>query len=172
MDVARLNHWPPFLLQIAGGSGAGKSTLACLIGERTGAMVIDLDAIKSAALDEGSPWDLAGRIGYGVSRAVAGSLLGQRKSVILDSPCRFQQIVDRGSAIAEQHGVPYTFIECVVADEEERRRRLLRDCRVKCRIWTCRRRMHRQTPIVPRWSPLVRRCSKRSSRRRRGCAST
>jgi predicted kinase len=99
-------HWPPFLLQIAGGSGAGKSTLACLIGKRTGAVVIDLDAIKPAALDAGSPWDLAGRIGYGVSCAVAGSLLGQRKSVILDSPCRFQQIVDRGSAIAEQHGVP------------------------------------------------------------------
>jgi predicted kinase len=113
-----------FLLQMAGMSGAGKSTLARMIADQTGALVVDYDVLKSAALDAGAVWDLAGRIGYRASRAMASSALQQGLSVILDSPCRFQQIVDEGAAIAANWGASYAFVECVLADESELRRRL------------------------------------------------
>jgi cytidylate kinase len=53
-----------FLLQMAGPSGSGKSTLARALAARSGAAVVDLDVIKSAALEAGAAWDLAGRLGY------------------------------------------------------------------------------------------------------------
>ncbi len=113
-----------FLLQMAGVSGAGKSTLARLIGQHTGAVVIDYDVVKSAALEAGVTWDEAGRVGYGASRAVADSVLAQGLSVVLDSPCRFRQIVDEGLAIAKARGAAYTFIECTLLDEGLMRHRI------------------------------------------------
>lgn len=113
-----------FLLQMAGTSGVGKSTLARLIGKHTGAVVVDYDVVKSAALDAGVAWDNAGKVGYGASRALADSLLQQGISVVLDSPCRFQQIVDQGLAIAGIRGATYAFIECVLLDEDMLRQRM------------------------------------------------
>lgn len=113
-----------FLLQMAGPSGAGKSTLARALAAQTGAAVVDLDVLKSAALDAGAAWDLAGRLGYEGAWAVADSLLAQGLSVVLDSPCRFERIVAEGTAIAARRRAVYGFVECVVADAEELRRRL------------------------------------------------
>ncbi|MCP4541438.1 MAG: ATP-binding protein [Chloroflexi bacterium] len=113
-----------FLLQMAGTSGVGKSTLAQKIAQQTAAVVIDYDVIKSAALEAGTSWDMSGRVGYGASRAIAGSLLEQGTSVILDSPCRFEFIVDGGTALAAKHNIPYAFIECVLADKDELGRRM------------------------------------------------
>lgn len=113
-----------FLLQMAGISGVGKSTLARLIGKHTGAVVIDYDVVKSAALDAGVAWGNAGTVGYEASRALADSLLQQGISVVLDSPCFYQQIVDQGLAIAGVRGATYAFIECVLLDEDTLRQRM------------------------------------------------
>lgn len=113
-----------FLIQMAGRSGVGKSTLANLIAQRTGAVIIDYDIVKTAALEAGCSWDLAGAVGYGASRAIANSLLAQGTSVILDSPCRFQQIIDEGTAIATKNKAVFAFIECVHHDDAEVKRRL------------------------------------------------
>ena len=113
-----------FLLQMAGTSGTGKSTLAQKIAQQTAAVVIDYDVIKSAALEAGTSWDMSGRVGYRASRAIASSLLEQGISVILDSPCRFEFIVNGGLALAAQYHIPYAFIECLLTDEDELRRRI------------------------------------------------
>jgi hypothetical protein len=114
----------PFLLQMAGPMCSGKSSLARLIGGHRGAVVLDLDVVKSAALDAGVAWDLAGRAAYTTLHAQAGSLLAQGFSVVLDSPCRFPFIVVGGQAAAEAHGAPYCYLECVLEDPDERLRRL------------------------------------------------
>src|SRR5262245_39655858 len=88
-----------FLLQMGGTSGTGKSALAHMIGQQTGAVIIDYDVIKSAALDAGAEWELSGRIGYMTGWALANAVLLQGASVILDSPSRFRQIVEQGAAI-------------------------------------------------------------------------
>lgn len=114
-----------FLLQMAGAPGSGKSALARLIGARTGAVVLDKDVLKTAALEAGVQDDQrAGAIAYEACFSLADHLLGQDLSVVLDSPSFFDSIPAKGAAIASARHVPYYFIECLCPDYEEHARRL------------------------------------------------
>ena len=113
-----------FLLQMAGQPGSGKSTLARLIGTSTGAVVLDKDVIKTAALDAGAAEGLAGPLAYEAFFALADHLLSQELSVVLDSPSFWETIAERGTAISGERMVPYYFIECVCSDRDELARRL------------------------------------------------
>jgi len=114
-----------FLLQMAGAPGSGKSALARLIGQTTGAVVIDKDVLKTAALEAGVDDDQrAGGIAYEAAFALADHLLGQGLSVVLDSPSFYESIPAKGAAIAGARFVPYYFIECDCSDREELARRL------------------------------------------------
>lgn len=109
---------------MAGRSGAGKSSVAAGVAKATGAVVLDLDVLKSTALDVGVEWNVAGRLAYEGVWAVAESLLGQGFHVICDSPCRFENIVTQTMALAERKGAAYGFVECVTSDRNELDRRL------------------------------------------------
>ncbi|MEQ7125567.1 AAA family ATPase [Actinopolymorpha sp. B11F2] len=113
-----------FLLQMAGKSGTGKSTIAGPLARTFGAVTLDIDVLKSTALDIGLAWHDAGRIGYEGTWSLAESLLCQGISVIIDSPCRFERIVTEGMAIAKRQSAVYCFVECVLPDTDELRRRL------------------------------------------------
>ncbi|MCH8995431.1 MAG: AAA family ATPase [Chloroflexi bacterium] len=114
----------PFLLQMAGVPGSGKSALARLIGRSTGAVVLDKDVLKTAALAADAEEPLAGEIAYEAFFALAHHLLGQGLSVILDSPSFWETIPKKGAAIAAGRCIPYYFIECLCPDREELARRL------------------------------------------------
>ncbi len=113
-----------FLIQMSGVPGSGKSTIAHAIHCRTEAVVLDLDVCKSAALESGVDMDTSGRVAYTTLWALARSLLAQDFSVILDSPCRFQWILDAGLQIAQDTGARYRYVECITEDIAEIRRRL------------------------------------------------
>ncbi len=113
-----------FLVQMSGVPGSGKSTMAHAIQGRTDAIVLDLDLCKSVALESGVEMETSGRVAYGTLWAFARSLLAQNFSVILDSPCRFQGILDAGLQIAQDTGIRYRYIECITQDMAEIRRRL------------------------------------------------
>ena len=114
----------PFLLQMAGAPGSGKSALARLIGRCTGAVVIDKDVLKTAALDANVAEQHAGEAAYEAFLALADHMLGQGLSVILDSPSFWETIPPKGSAIATKREVRYYFIECLCPDDIEIARRL------------------------------------------------
>ncbi len=113
-----------FLMQMSGVPGSGKSTIAHAIHGRTDAIVLDLDVCKSAALESAVDMDTSGRVAYETLWELARLLLAQSFSVILDSPCRFQWILDAGLRIAQDTGVRYRYIECITEDIAEIRRRL------------------------------------------------
>ena len=113
-----------FLLQMAGVPGSGKSALARLIGRATGAVVLDKDVLKTAALEAGVEEPTAGSVAYESFFALANHLLGQDRSVVLDSPSFWETIPPRGAAIAADRHVPYYFIECLWDDRDELSRRL------------------------------------------------
>jgi predicted kinase len=102
---------------MAGDPGSGKSTLAREIGKETGAVVLDKDIVKSAALRAGADEAVAGPLAYEAQFALARSMLGQGHSVILDSPAYFTRIRETGRRIAREYGAIYCIIECV-ADRE------------------------------------------------------
>jgi predicted kinase len=113
-----------FLLQMAGDPGSGKSALARLIGHATGAVVIDKDVLKTAALEVGVDESLAGPVAYETFFHLADHLLGQDHGVVLDSPSFYDTIPAKGSALATARMVPYYFIECICADRDALLRRL------------------------------------------------
>lgn len=123
-----------FLLQMAGAPGSGKSALARVIGRRTGAVVLDKDILKTAALEAGVEEPLAGGIAYDVFFALADHLLGQGWSVILDSPSYYETIPSKGAAIAARRGVPYHFIESVCPDRELLAERLANRSRMRSQL--------------------------------------
>ncbi len=112
------------LIQMSGCPGAGKSTIAREIAQRKGAVVLDHDILKSALLEANLSWQSAGPTSYRVLQALAQSLLDQGVSVILDSPCYYQEILDYGLRMAKASGACYRYIECVTDDLKEIRRRL------------------------------------------------
>jgi predicted kinase len=111
-------------IQMSGAPGSGKTTLAHAIAGRIGALVIDHDVTKSALLAAEVPVAIAGRASYAVLDALARHLLAQRHSVIFDSPCFYEELLERGQRLAQQAGAQYRYIECVVEDLDELDRRL------------------------------------------------
>lgn len=112
------------LLQMSGAPGSGKTTLAQTIGRQIGAVVIDHDVTKSALLGADVPVALAGHASYSVLDALARHLLLQGYSVIVDSPCLYTVLLERGQQLAQEVHARYRSIECVVEDIEELDRRL------------------------------------------------
>jgi predicted kinase len=112
------------LIQMAGHGGSGKSTLARQIADRIGALVIDLDTIKSALLESGASWDHASRWSYAIIYGLVDDVLATAGAkVIVDTPSYWAEIHERLTSSAAKHDAVYVFIECA-ADELIRSRRL------------------------------------------------
>ncbi|MHC8520673.1 AAA family ATPase [Rossellomorea sp. H39__3] len=104
---------------MSGFPGSGKSTLAREIGKRTGAVIVDHDVTKSALMEKvgnGLTHDMAGKCRITWTGPSSESLLAQGHSVIFDSPCLYDEMVEKGTLLAEKYGIPYKYIECVVHD--------------------------------------------------------
>lgn len=124
----------PFFVQMSGAPGAGKSTIARALAQHTGAVIIDHDITKSALLDAAVPVALAGHASYLVLDALARHLLHQGHSVIFDSPCFYQELLERGQKLAQEAHVPYYYIECVLTDLAELDRRLRSRVRLRSQV--------------------------------------
>jgi predicted kinase len=96
--------------------GSGKSTLARSVAGATDFVVVDTDVLKSSIIDSGVSTAAAGRVTYATALALAGDLLVQGRGVLLDSPCRYQELLESGRELAQASGVRYAFIELWVQD--------------------------------------------------------
>lgn len=109
-----------FFLQMAGFPGAGKSTLAKQIAKYTGAVIVDHDVVKSALLnslnDNSFDHQMAGKISYDIDWSLIDFYLSQKQSTILDSPCFYSEMVEKGVRLSEKHKVEYKYVECYLND--------------------------------------------------------
>ncbi|WDV47847.1 ATP-binding protein [Clostridiaceae bacterium M8S5] len=104
-----------FLLQMAGYPGSGKSTLAIKIADKlSSVVVIDRDIIKSAMMDEGVRDSVINKASYKVMFDLANQYLRQGMSVIIDTPCYYEESLISGINIAKNNGATYKYIECRV----------------------------------------------------------
>ncbi|AFQ16944.1 AAA family ATPase [Bacillus thuringiensis] len=117
-----------FFLQMSGFPGAGKSTVSKYIAKLTGAIIVDHDVLKSALLKslevKGIESTIVGGLAYDAEWALIDSYLEQGHSVILDSPCLYEGMVEKGIKLSNKHGVKYKYIECYLNDMEEINARL------------------------------------------------
>lgn len=118
-----------FFVQMSGFPGSGKSTLSRQIGKRTGAVLIDHDIVKSALLNsiKEIPIDIniAGRISYNIDWSLIEFHLSQGQSVVFDSPCLYQEMIDKGVDLSEKYNVKYKYVECYLNDFHEVNYRLI-----------------------------------------------
>jgi predicted kinase len=103
---------------MSGVPGAGKSAVAQELVRILPLVALDHDVVKSAVLDGGGTFDLAGPMSYRVIFALADQFLAQGHGVIVDSPCLYDELLRRGQDLADRHRVPYRYIECVTDDIE------------------------------------------------------
>lgn len=117
-----------FFVQMSGFPGSGKSTLALEIANRTDCVIVDHDVTKTALLqsaeEEAIGENAIGKIAYNIDFALADYYLAQGKNVILDSPCLYEEVIERGTALSRKYGANYKYIECYLADFSEINRRL------------------------------------------------
>lgn len=104
------------LVQLSGVPGSGKSSLARGIADATEFVIIDTDVLKSALIKGGVPVASAGRSTYLAALALSADLLDQGRGVVIDSPCRYRDLVVAGQAVAQGAGVRYAFIELWASD--------------------------------------------------------
>lgn len=127
-----------FFVQMSGFPGSGKSTLSRQIGKRTGAVIIDHDIVKSALLNsiEDIPIDIniAGRISYNIDWSLIEFHLSQGQSVVFDSPCLYQEMVDKGIDLSKKYNVKYKYVECYLNDFHEVNYRLINRDRMVSQI--------------------------------------
>ncbi|MDP7978218.1 AAA family ATPase [Bacillus sp. WLY-B-L8] len=112
-----------FFLQMSGFPGSGKSTLSREIAKMTGAIIIDHDIVKTALLESFGVDDidtrLAGKILYDIEWALIDFHLSQGHDVILDSPCLYVEMVEKGTAVSKKHYAKYKYVECYLNDMQE-----------------------------------------------------
>lgn len=117
-----------FFIQMSGFPGSGKSTLALEIANRTDCIIIDHDVTKSALLnsinEEKSNGEPLGGIAYNIDFALVDFYLSQGRNVILDSPCLYDELIDKGTKISHKYDANYKYIECYLDDFVEINRRL------------------------------------------------
>ncbi|WP_318614091.1 AAA family ATPase [Sporosarcina sp. YIM B06819] len=117
-----------FFLQMSGFPGSGKSTLARRIAKAADAIIIDHDIVKSTLLKslETTTLDanVVGKVAYDIEWALIDFHLSQGHSVILDSPCFYSEMVEKGVKLSEKHHAKYKYVECYLNDLEEIQKRL------------------------------------------------
>ncbi|WP_339215940.1 AAA family ATPase [Solibacillus sp. FSL W8-0372] len=117
-----------FFIQMSGFPGSGKSTLALEIANRIDCVIVDHDIVKSALLnsvnDSQLDGKLAGKISYNIDFLLVDFYLSQGKNVILDSPCLYDEMIEKAMAISRTYNAKYKYIECYLADFDEINNRL------------------------------------------------
>ena len=119
---------------MSGAPGAGKSTTAKLLAQSIDGVVIDHDIIRSTILEHKISFREAAKLAYDLGWALAEDMIKQERSVIIDSACNYKEVLGQGTALAQQYGYDYWYVECKVdgvdlLDERLRKRVPLRSQR-------------------------------------------
>ncbi|RDL42562.1 Uncharacterized protein BP5553_02541 [Venustampulla echinocandica] len=109
---------------MAGAPGSGKSTVANLLAQSINGVVIDHDLLRSFFLENDMLFEQSAKLSYRFQWILAEDMIKQGRSVIIDSPCNYNETLDQGTALARQYGFDYRYVECRVNDVEVLDRRL------------------------------------------------
>lgn len=108
-----------FFLQMSGVPGSGKSALTKAISEVFNVVVVDHDVTKTALLEKTNgnlSNKIAGQVSYHIDWSHIEFQLSQKHNVIFDSPCLYEEMIEKGMALAQKYNSTYKYIECINED--------------------------------------------------------
>lgn len=108
-----------YFVQMSGAPGAGKSTLAREIAKNIDVIILDHDIVKTALIESNIDANITGKTSYHVVLSLVDYYLSQNRSVIVDSPCFYNELLEKGISIARKNGAKYKYIECRIDDLNE-----------------------------------------------------
>jgi predicted kinase len=106
------------IIQMSGAPGSGKSTLSKLLAPKINGVVIDYDLLKTFFLNNNIPFAESGKLSYNFIWVLAEEMIKQGRNVIVDSPCQYTEILERGTALAEKSNYEYKYVWCRVKSED------------------------------------------------------
>lgn len=106
------------ILQMAGFPGSGKSTISKEIARRINAVVIDKDILKSSMLEYGLNNETSSKLAYDLMFALGKFYLEQGRNIILDTPCYYDEIIEKGMKLSKTYNAEYKYLECFVEEFE------------------------------------------------------
>ena len=92
--------------------------MAKLLRQSIRGVVVDHDILRSSFLEAEVPFDKAAKHAYRLQWTLAEDMIKQGLSIIMDSVCNYEQVLNQGSALAMKYGYTYWYIECQVHDIE------------------------------------------------------
>jgi predicted kinase len=116
-----------YLIQMSGLPGSGKSTLAKAIAANINSIIVDLDIVKSSILKSFNgniDFKFAGKVSYDILFSLANYYLSQDRNVIIDTPCIYPEILDKGFTLCNKFNATYKYIETYILSIEEVNQRL------------------------------------------------
>ncbi|RWA15038.1 hypothetical protein EKO27_g126 [Xylaria grammica] len=119
-----MDSFRKLIIQMSGPPGSGKSTLARLLARSIDGVVINHDLIKDFFLDSSFSFQDSARLTYRLDWALAEDMIQQGRSVVVDSVCNYEEVLARGTALAERYGYAYWYVECRIENLEALDRRL------------------------------------------------
>jgi aminoglycoside phosphotransferase family enzyme/predicted kinase len=139
-SARRRSLLPPMLVCIGGGIASGKSTVAELFADRASAPVVDADRTRKHLLGleatshgaSAGAWkgaytlEFSAKVYAEVLRR-AGVVLASGRPVVIDASFRSAETRAAALALAEEHNVPFRFVECRVPLDVARARVAARD---------------------------------------------
>jgi predicted kinase len=111
-------------VQMSGAPGSGKSTMANLLAKSIDGVVINHDLIKSFFLENDVVFDQSTKLTYSFQGILAEDMMKQGRNVIMDSTCNYNNVLNKGIALARQYDYDYRYVECRVKDVNLLDRRL------------------------------------------------
>lgn len=99
-------------VQMSGAPGSGKSTMAKLLAQSIDGVVINHDLIKSFFLENDIFFDESAKLTYRFDWVLAEDMIKQGRSVIIDSICNYNEVLEQGTALARRYGYDYKYVEC------------------------------------------------------------
>lgn len=115
---------PARLIVLAGPPGVGKTTVAHALAGRLRAAVVRVDAIEATIVRHGLDSHPVGPIGYAIAHEIASGCLRAGTSVVVDAVNPVPAARAGWRSLAASTAVPLTFVEVVLADGAEHRRRV------------------------------------------------
>jgi hypothetical protein len=123
----------PCVIQLAGPEGVGKTALAAAVARKAAnVMVAEKDIFLWGLLRGGVERTLAGPLAYDQMFAAAEVYVSRGVAAVIDSPVFSPTTLRNSLDLAQRLAVRHIFVDCLLADDVERARRLQDPMRLPC----------------------------------------